>query len=269
MSGLGKIKGVLMLGDVHPITGAVFAQIDPRAVVVDSRYQRCLCERHVDFIEAGFWCKAVGTPDISVRNGNMFNMNGQHTIALAKRMGWKSIPVWLHNLCFKDEARFFAIKNSGKFNKRMAATQSYITAIMGEDEMSLDIQKICEEEGFTTPFNQEGKRGRADLTSISILEDVYKYKSGSPAALKKFLNVLKVFKINGTLDCTAKLNPFLRGLYDFMLSRPELSACKIRVMIKRQGKTAGAITSMAAEFACNGRVDRNHFRQVFEKLANL
>ena len=264
-----NVSGILMVGDVHPITGAVFAHINPKSVVVDSQYQRILNTKHLDFIKASFWKYAMSTPLISVRDGKLNAVDGQHTIQLAILLGYTTIPVWLYSLSFKDEAKLFAIKNSGRFNRKVSRTQGFIASMMSGDEMAIHIQKICEEEGFTTPFNQEGKRGHADFNCISILEDVYKYKYGSPEALHKFLGVLKVFKINGTLDKSARAKEFLRGLYDFMLSRTDLSACKIRVMIKQHGKSAGSITSMASELACNGNCYRNHFRQVFETLAKI
>lgn len=262
-----NVKGVISVGQRHTITGAYLCLVEPNFIVIDQEYQRNLSMQHVDYIRANFWNKAVTCPDISIRNGLLYAMNGNHTNTVAKLEGWKAIDVWIHDMSFQEEARFFAIKNSSTNNKKMSQRQVFITAIKGGDSLYCGIQKLCNEAGYITPFDQDGKRGKADFVCISILVDAYQNKFGSPDRLKNFLKVLNVFKINGRLDKPARKKEFLRGFYDFILSRPDLSNGKIINMIENQNITAGAITSMASERACDADSGRNHFRQVFETLA--
>lgn len=273
MRELTKVKGILFdTGVIHNVTGARLVKIDPRFLVSDPTYQRPLSERHIEHILSRFWDKAFGTPDVNIRDGKLYAPNGQHTGKVAIKKGHKSIDAWVHNLSGRqEEARMFGIKNNSRDNKPMGFAQRFVSSVTGNDEISVAIQKICEEEGFTTPASDGCRFGRnADFSRcISILEWAYKYKFGSPEMLRKFLNVMKMFRIEDRLDRLADSKNFLRGLYFFMLNNSDMSACKIRVMIKKSGKSAGAIHSEARKLSPNGEVGEKHYKEFFQSLLKL
>jgi hypothetical protein len=260
---LRKVKGVLSVEFQHPITGFFFAKIDPTMVETD-RYQREFVQNHAAFIIGDFQPMALGTPYVSARGGKLYAIDGNHTIHVCMEMGMTAVWVWLNAIPFEKEALLFHIKNNGKNNKRMNPAAEFNSAIMAGKPLETAILAICRGEGFTTTYDVDGKRGRADLKSISILRDAALYKMGSYADLRKFLKLLKAFRVHGILDAPAKLNPFQRGLYDYMKDNPKVSAAEF--LRKIRSYSAGTITSKAAEIACSGRADRNHFRKVFENI---
>jgi hypothetical protein len=101
-----------------------------------------------------------------------------------------------------------------------------------------------------------------------MLRDAAYYKSGSKRHLQDFLSLLNCFMINGGLDRPAKLNPFQRGLYDFMLLHPTVKIGSMKSAIKRHGWRSGTISSRAAMKKAKARADRNDFREVFEEIAS-
>lgn len=262
-----KVKGVKIVVFKHPVTGATFAGIDPTKVLTDS-YQRNLDKKHVDNIISNYNKKAIGVPDISVRGGKMYCVNGQHTLAVAIARKESIIFVWLSKMTKIEEARLFCWRNSGRSNKRMTPIVEFNASCLYGNPLDTMIHRVCNEMGFTTPIDVEGLRGKADIKSISMVRDAAAYKHGNEEQLIKLLSVLKIFKVKGVLDQPAKLNAFQRGLYDFMLLNPDITASEIKRAISAYGYSAGTITSIAAKEACNGRANLNHFRKVFQMLSD-
>lgn len=263
---LSKVNGIVSVDAKHSITGAYLVRIKADAIEIDPEYQRERDEKHINNIISNYWSKAVGTPDLAYKDGKFYAVNGQHTIAVLIEKGETIIPCWVHSLDFKESCQMFSIHNSGEANKRMGSNHEFKVSVKGGNVRDNMICDVAHKIGFTLPIDADGLRGRADLTSISMLRDAAQNKNGSEKVLTKFLTILKAFKVNGSLDKSAKLNPFQRGLFDCMMLNPSISASKFVSSIKKVGYSAGTITSKAAMIACNGRADRNHFRKVFEKV---
>lgn len=182
-------------------------------------YQRPLKQ---DFIEKmskpGVFDKdAVECPKVSVRNDGTRKMgDGQHTVAIVRRVGWKSIRCELrYGLTEQEENDWFAQENT---KRQPQTTKRILTA-----KMNGTYQKNKNEQDFNNC-----------IKSIGFKLDIYgedpgsNYKIGCP---KKLLELYKIYvnigKVDQFIECldiiktcfngeTVSLQwNFLRGMFDF------------------------------------------------------
>ncbi len=184
-----------------------------------SDYQRPL---DMTFIEekskpGNFDKDAVECPKISVRNDGIKKMgDGQHTVAIVRRVGWKSIRCELrYGLTIKEENDWFAQENTKRRpqnSKRILTAQINGTYEKNKDEQ--DFYECLKSLGYK--LNIYGEETGSDFkincsaSLLSLYKDYVKQDKKD-----KFVECMDIHKTCFKGNPISLQWSFLRGMFDF------------------------------------------------------
>lgn len=143
--------------------------VDPNTLKADYQYQRPLDERRVDYIVEHFEPGLFRDPICSIRsNGDIYILDGNHSIASAKRLGWKKLKVSYHTgLTIAQEALEFDKLNKGGKEGRLPVSVSgrFKSRLFGGSPVEIEISKIAD--GLGLKLCGQGKN------SVGAIEAIY------------------------------------------------------------------------------------------------
>jgi len=160
---------------------------------------------------------AIECPKISVRNDGTMKMgDGQHTVGIVRKRGWKSIRCELrYGLTIKEENDWFAQENTKRRSqnkKRILTAQINGTYEKNKDEQ--DFYNCVKALGFKLNIYGETSGTEFKINCPAKLLEVYKQyvKAGKK---EQFIQCLDIHKaaFNGT-PLSLQWS-FLRGMFDF------------------------------------------------------
>lgn len=224
-------------------------------------------ESHVNEIHAGFNRKAVRNPILVWTGQRLKSIDGRHTIALLKKQGFKKWTAEIHYKMSHEEAAsvFYELTMN---SKRMGPWDGFSAALEAQYKFAVEISDTINQYRFTTPNHPGYNVKRADLTGFGPLHEAW--QKGGKLFLSAFLIVLGNWK-HGRLHKLAQLNPFQRGLLDYL--GEELRGSRVEDVARRLARReAGAISEIATDYAIqteNPRPDRSHFKQAFHHVGSL
>lgn len=179
---------------------------------VDYIYQRPLDHKRVKYIAENFKPSLVRTPIVSLRaNGELYIIEGNHTVNAAKAFGWKTIPVQYHTgLTVEQEALEFEALNRIGRNGRLAVPvcNRFNALLIGGSLEETAINSIVE--GLGLRISRESKRG------INAIEAIY--WAHSNGNLEKTLWTLKKWCPEGG---KVYQNDMIRGVSAFYGKYPD------------------------------------------------
>ena len=160
---------------------------------------------------------AVECPKISVRNDGSRKMgDGQHTVGIVRRVGWKSIRCELrYGLTEQEENDWFAQENTKRqpqSNKRILTAQIRGTYEKNKDEQ--DFYNCLKSLGFKLDIYGEESGNDFKIGCSASLFNLYK---AYIKANKKdsFIECLDIHKTSFNGDPVSLQWSFLRGMFDF------------------------------------------------------
>ncbi len=184
-----------------------------------SDYQRPL---DMSFIEeksksGNFDKDAVECPKISVRNDGTKKMgDGQHTVAIVRRVGWKSIRCELrYGLTIKEENDWFTQENT---KRRPQSSKRILTAqINGTYEKNKDEQDFYEcLKSLGYKLNIYGEEPGSDFKINCSASLLLLYKDYIKQDKKnEFIECMDIHKTCFNGDPTSLQWNFIRGMFDF------------------------------------------------------
>lgn len=182
-------------------------------------YQRPL---DMEFIESvckpGVFDKnEVDTPKVSVRNDGTKKMgDGQHTVAIVRKMGWKSIRCELrYGLTIEEENDWFSMintKSRPQNYKRILTSQ--INGTYEKNKTEQDFNNCIKSIGFKLNIYGEKPGNDYRINCCSSLLSVFKeYENNNKR--ENFIECLDIIKacFNGN-PVSLQWN-FIRGMFDF------------------------------------------------------
>ena len=182
-------------------------------------YQRSL---DMNFIEEkskdGIFDKdAVECPKISVRNDGTKKMgDGQHTVGIVKRRGWKSIRCELrYGLTIKEENDWFAQENTKRRpqnNKRILTAQINGTYENNKEEQ--DFYNCLKSLGFKLNIYGEESGNEFKIGCSASLLNLYKVYIKTNKK-EQFIECLDIHKTSFNGDPISLQWNFLHGMFDF------------------------------------------------------
>lgn len=140
---------------------------------VDDRYQRPLDKARVAKIVKEFDERRFGVLEVSQRNGHANVFDGQHRLAVARKLGMNSVPCLVHtNLTPEQEAELFvALQRDRKGINQIDRFRARV--FTGEVE-ALDINGIVEACGFRIRRDGADAGALYSIQAVTSLERVYK-----------------------------------------------------------------------------------------------
>lgn len=160
---------------------------------------------------------AVECPKISVRNDGTRKMgDGQHTVGIVKRVGWKSIRCELrYGLTEQEENDWFAQENTKRqpqSSKRILTAQIRGTYKKNKDEQ--DFYNCLKSLGFK--LNIYGEETGSDFKigcSASLLKLYKQYVNYNKK--EQFIECMDIHKTSFNGNSISLQWSFLRGMFDF------------------------------------------------------
>lgn len=118
-------------------------------VLIDSTYQRGLDEKRVARLRKAYQrgaCKAIS---VSRRaDGSLYVYDGQHTLALCRAMGVRSVPAVIVDGDRQKEARWFLLMNGAGVSKA-TAREAHKAAVEAGDSVAAGVQELLRMYGLT------------------------------------------------------------------------------------------------------------------------
>lgn len=177
----------------------------------DYRYQRPLDHNRVKYIAEHFKASLVRTPIVSQRaNGELYIIDGNHTVNILKTVGWKTVQVQYHTgLTVEQESLAFDDLNRNGRKGRLAVPvcNRFNALLVGGAPKETAINKIVQ--GLGLCMYRNGKRG------ISAIEALY--WAHSNGNLEKTLWTLKKWIPE---DSRVYQNDMIRGVSAFYKAYP-------------------------------------------------
>lgn len=160
---------------------------------------------------------AVECPKISVRNDGTRKMgDGQHTVAIVRRVGWKSIRCELrYGLTEQEENDWFAQENTKRqpqSSKRILTAK--IRGTYDKNKLEQDFYNCLKSIGFKLDiYGEEVGRDLKIGCSASLLGLYKKYIDSNKK--EQFIECLDIHKTIFNGDPVSLQWNFLRGMFDF------------------------------------------------------
>lgn len=160
---------------------------------------------------------AVECPKISVRNDGSRKMgDGQHTVGIVRRVGWKSIRCELrYGLTEQEENDWFAQENTKRqpqSNKRILTAQ--IRGTYEKNKKEQDFYNCLKSLGFKLNIYGEESGSEFRIGCSASLLNLYKeYMKANKK--EQFIECLDIHKISFNGDPVSLQWSFLRGMFDF------------------------------------------------------
>ncbi|MBR1810028.1 MAG: hypothetical protein IJ766_00050 [Clostridia bacterium] len=140
-------------------------------LVSNQNYQRFLSQTHIARAVAGFNVYQINPVKVSLRDGMLFVINGQHTIEIVAAVsGSRDTPVWCmiyDNLSYESEADIFA--NQQKFVKTLSPFDVFKANIEAGNDDQIIIKSLVESYGLEIGRT----RAYGSICAISTLESIY------------------------------------------------------------------------------------------------
>lgn len=160
---------------------------------------------------------AVECPKISVRNDGTRKMgDGQHTVAIVRRVGWKSIRCELrYGLTEQEENDWFAQENTKRqpqSSKRILTAKIRGTYEKNKDEQ--DFNNCLKSLGFKLNIFGEKTGSDYKINCTASLLNLYKeYVCNNKK--EKFIECMDIHKTAFNGNPTSLQWSFIRGMFDF------------------------------------------------------
>lgn len=135
-------------------------------------YQRSPQMSRIRIMASKFDENIIGTIVVSEREGQLFIVDGQHRVMLAKVKGIPFLWAEIHTgLTYEEEAKLFKIRNNDDGNQvRPAKAEIFHASVESKDPDSIHIKKIVEDSGFkVSKFRSSG-----NVMAVASLIRVYK-----------------------------------------------------------------------------------------------
>lgn len=273
LSQAAKRAGVIAISPLRNANGSYTAVVDLDKIDRESNGTnfREFKESHVNEIAANFNPQAVRNPVLVWDGKRLKSIDGRHTIALLQSEAAGSNHKWtaeIHNRISDAEvaAIFYELTQN---SKRMGPWDAYAAALQGKYKFARDIQRALDKHGFSTPNDDGFNQKTADFDGFTPLVD--SHKKGN-RFLDAFLVVLGAWKHgNSRLQAKARLNPFQRGLIDFLTEHlGDYSARDLKAFLMK--RSAAEIGERAADFdkqTGGTRPDRGHYKMAFESVMGI
>lgn len=160
---------------------------------------------------------AVECPKISVRNDGTRKMgDGQHTIGIVRRVGWKSIRCELrYGLTEQEENDWFAQENTKRqpqSSKRILTAQIRGTYEKNKDEQ--DFYNCLKTLGFKLNIYGEESGNDFKIGCSASLLNLYKRYVNSNKK-EQFIECMDIHKTSFNGESISLQWSFLRGMFDF------------------------------------------------------
>lgn len=143
--------------------------VNPNALKVDYSYQRPLDKHRVHYIVEHFKPSLLRFPICSIRDdGDIYIIDGNHTVHSVKALGWKEIPIFYHEgLTVEQEAVEFDELNKGGKDGRLPVSVAgrFKSRLRGGLPVEVKINQVVSSLGLN--LYGQGKNG------ISAIEAVY------------------------------------------------------------------------------------------------
>lgn len=124
------------------------ALIPVDSVRVDETYQRALDEKRVERLRKAYQrgaCKAIS---VSRRaDGSLYVYDGQHTLALCRAIGVKTVPAVIVDGDRQKEARWFLLMNGAGVSKA-TARDAHKAAVQAGDAVAVGVQELLKMYGL-------------------------------------------------------------------------------------------------------------------------
>lgn len=160
---------------------------------------------------------AVECPKVSVRNdGTKKCGDGQHTIAIVKKRGWKSIRCELrYGLTIEEENDWFAQENTKRQpqpNKRILTSQ--INGTYKKNKYEKDFYNCLKSLGFKLDIYGEDAGNTFKIGCSKSLLNLYKNYAKNKN-IEQFIDCLDIHKTCFNGEPISLQWSFLRGMFDF------------------------------------------------------
>lgn len=258
-------------------------EVDIQMLQIDPDLQRKLDKRHVAQMLAlrqgpGGENRAAFAATLLVLNyrthgkidKRLFVCDGNHRRDMYEHLGQRYVlcEVFI-GLSREEEAELFYLRNGGKNStKRMNGWIRFRAALNANENPEVAMQAIVAECGLTTPINAHD--GQADITSTSILTELYMKKGRSAEFMRRVLNLLKKgWSEKGRLVGSANNVQTLRGFSSFIENNPQITDRTILAKMKSHFGSAGNINKVALDIANHTGKTRADVRQVREALEQV
>ena len=175
----------------------------------DPSYQRPVDMKRVNQIVKNYNPLLVNPVKVSLRDGDYFIFDGQHSVQVLKIMAG-GVDTQISCLVYRgltqrDEAILFAEQNG--ISKPVGIREKTKAKLVGHDEDAMKLVKIIEAAGFELGLTGSSADNR--ILAISKVEKMY--KNLSPEDLLKILTIIKK-AWNGDKDSLSK--EMLGGMYE-------------------------------------------------------
>lgn len=183
---------------VPPTAPPVFANCDPRDLMVDEEYQRGLSERSLRMIRKiimGWDWRKFKPPVVAQVDGEYHVIDGQHTaIAAATHGGLGEIPVMVIDAS-DIAARAASFVGHNRDRLAVTAAQVFYAGVAAGNEDAVNIAQTCERAGITIlkmpPMGNPGAKAKyaiGDTQAVKTVETLVRRRF--PLGARKVLEIL-------------------------------------------------------------------------------
>jgi len=173
------------------------------------KYQRTVKIQKVKAMAKEFDKTLLGTITISKRDGQLFVIDGQHRVVLARIKGLKELMALVYEgLTYEEEAEYFNKLNGANGEKlRLSKTEIFNASIEAKEDKSIEIKNIIEEFGFRiSPAS-----GINSVAAISTVEKIHKKHGG-----QHLRNTLRLLKETWNGETYSLNNLMISGVSEFL-----------------------------------------------------
>mgnify|MGYP001973454743 CR=1 FL=1 len=199
-------------------------KLDDPNLAAHPKYQRTVNKKWVQGISQAdkFHEEVLEPVKISSRNGNLYIVDGQHTIEAMIALGYGEFDamVWT-GLTESDEARLFYLGNDSK--KRLTGKQLLRAAAVAKDPDVVGMLKVIIGNGFTTSISVNGEidptQKEFDFdNSLKTCLRLYRqaHNKDGVKVFRRTIAGLKAWRIGGRLPHDAKTTEMINGIYQFV-----------------------------------------------------
>lgn len=129
--------------------------IDVRLLDIDMTYQRCVHATLNKLIKC-FDPRLMAPLVVSIRNGHLYIVDGQHRLIAAIMNGFTSLPCILQTgLTLEEEAKIFASQT--KCVSKLSVLESFKANLVWGETIDTTIKAVCDKHGLTVTNRQTGE----------------------------------------------------------------------------------------------------------------
>lgn len=153
-------------------------------------YQRSVDPRRVNKIIKEFNRNQINPPTLSERDGHLWVVDGQHTIAALLAQGqltWECVIV--SGLTYEDEARLYADRNSPRTRRALTASDQLKAMLEADDDTARQFHEIAKDLDLYFPFEGGDTSGNDVRLLLAISECFDVVRRHGPQMLSLVLRV--------------------------------------------------------------------------------